>query len=303
MSKLPLPLKLIIGGIGYNSFRLYMNITKSHPNVVNEEDTVRYILNNRCSVARFGDGELLWIFQDRQKDNFEINSQRLAYKLNEVLNSSSDNLIICIPNVFNNFNNIDNNVKTYWEWLLTRKGVRVLKLLNSSKKYYSAQITRPYMDYKKDKVNFKKRFNSIKKIWKDRNLLIVEGEKTRFGVSNDLLDNAKSVQRVICPSTNAFEKYDAIFNKVKTKAALVDDVLVLAALGPSATVLAFELSNIGVQTIDIGHLDIEYQWFKMNAKKKVPITGKYVNELNVKFAKELAPKYLKKYKDEIIYII
>lgn len=303
MSKLPLPLKLIIGGIGYNSFRLYMNITKSHPNVVNEEDTVRYILNNRCSVARFGDGELLWIFQDRQKDNFEINSQRLAYKLNEVLNSSSDNLIICIPNVFNNFNNIDNNVKTYWEWLLTRKGVRVLKLLNSSKKYYSAQITRPYMDYKKDKINFKKRFNNIKEIWKDRNLLIVEGDRTRFGVSNDLLDNARSVQRVICPSTNAFEKYDTIFNKVKAKASVIDDVLVLAALGPSATVLAFELSNIGVQTIDIGHLDIEYQWFKMNTKEKVPITGKYVNELNVKFTKELAPKYLKKYKDEIIYII
>ena len=41
---------------------------------------------------------------------------------------------------------------------------------------------------------------------KDRDVIICEGEKTRMGVGNDLLDNCKSIKRIICPSENAFDK-------------------------------------------------------------------------------------------------
>ena len=30
--------------------------------------------------------------------------------------------------------------------------------------------------------------------------------------------------------------------------------------------------------MDLGHIDIEYDWFLMKAEKKVPIKNKYVNE-------------------------
>ena len=46
------------------------------------------------------------------------------------------------------------------------------------------------------------------------------------------------------------------------------DSIILIALGPTATVLAYDLSKRGYQAIDVGHIDIEYEWFLNNASKK-----------------------------------
>ena len=54
----------------------------------------------------------------------------------------------------------------------------------------------------------------LKKIWNSKNILIIEGEKSRLGMGNDLFDNAKSIKRIICPSINAFHVYDKIIKKV-----------------------------------------------------------------------------------------
>lgn len=47
----------------------------------------------------------------------------------------------------------------------------------------------------------------------------------------------------------------------------------------TATVLAYDLHKLGYQAIDLGHIDLEYEWFKMGASKKEIITGKYTNEV------------------------
>lgn len=46
----------------------------------------------------------------------------------------------------------------------------------------------------------------------------------------------------------------------------------------TATVLAYDLSLYGYQAVDIGHIDIEYEWLRMGAKTKVPVPGKFTNE-------------------------
>lgn len=51
-------------------------------------------------------------------------------------------------------------------------------------------------------------------------------------------------------------------------------------MGPTATVLAFDLHKLGYQAIDIGYADIEYEWFLRKATKKESILGKYTNEAN-----------------------
>ena len=52
----------------------------------------------------------------------------------------------------------------------------------------------------------------------------------------------------------------------------------LLALGPTASILAYDLARQNIQAIDIGHLDVEYEWLRMKAKTKVPVKGRYVNE-------------------------
>ena len=53
--------------------------------------------------------------------------------------------------------------------------------------------------------------------------------------------------------------------------------LILVALGQTATVLSYDLAKLGYWAIDIGHVDIEYEWFLRGAKDKLPVAGKYVN--------------------------
>ena len=56
--------------------------------------------------------------------------------------------------------------------------------------------------------------------------------------------------------------------------------LVLYALGPTATVLAYDLSHLGYQAIDFGHIDIQYELFLRNATDMIQIPHKFVNEYN-----------------------
>lgn len=64
------------------------------------------------------------------------------------------------------------------------------------------------------------------------------------------------------------------------------DTLILIALGPTATVLAYDLAKENIQSIDVGHIDLEYEWFKMKAKSKVNIASKAVNEVGGGLAAE-----------------
>ena len=63
-------------------------------------------------------------------------------------------------------------------------------------------------------------------MWDNKECLFIEGDKTRMGVGNDLFDNAKSIQRILCPSENAFDKYDAILEEA-LKTSLNKTVLLL----------------------------------------------------------------------------
>ena len=112
-------------------------------------------------------------------------------------------------------------------------------------------------------------------MWKDKDIIIVEGVKTRLGVGNDLLVEARSIKRILGPAINAFDYIDEIKKKV---VEVYNGELVIMALGPTATILASDLSKLGIQALDIGHLDIEYEWYCRKSKSHDIIPGKYTNE-------------------------
>jgi glycosyltransferase, family 8 len=139
-------------------------------------------------------------------------------------------------------------------------------------------------------------FKLIQQIWADKDILLIEGEKSRLGVGNDLFDNVKSIRRILAPNTNAFDHYDAIMKIVQKYSP--NEYLILLALGPTATVMAYNLAQKGYQAIDIGHIDIEYEWYRMGASHKVPIPSKYVNEADAGVG--VGDIHDEKYKKEII---
>ena len=55
----------------------------------------------------------------------------------------------------------------------------------------------------------------------------------------------------------------------------------LLSLGMTATVLAYDLAKLGYWAIDMGHLDIEYEWYLKgdnNMDKPLSVKGKFTNE-------------------------
>jgi len=130
--------------------------------------------------------------------------------------------------------------------------------------------------------------------------LIIEGEKSRLGVGNDLFNNAKSIKRILCPAVNAFNVYDKIISEAKK---IDQSILILLAIGPTSTILAYDLYKLGYQAIDVGHIDIEYEWFLRKAKKRTQIYNKFVNEAlgnKFKIANVTDIKYYKEIISKII---
>lgn len=256
----------------YVTDKKYRNLRKVQ--ILSPEETVKYIVGHRPSVSRFGDGEFGLIAgkdTDFQDYNVEIST-----KLKEVLNSNMDNHIVCLPFPWKTFWKLKYQAFEYWSSYLNKQlEQRILPNINFNKIYYDASFTRFYIDYKNDK-NAKRMVPLIKQIWENRDICIIEGEFTRLGVGNDLLVNAKSVYRILAPSTNAYDKYDVLKETVKIYANKSD--LILIALGMTATCLAYDLAKEGYQAIDIGHVDIEYEWFRMKTKERVPVKNKYVAE-------------------------
>lgn len=241
--------------------------------ICDSEQTINYILENRCSVSRYGDGELY--LMTGNENGFQSYSARLAERLRDILQVEQKNHIACIPYYLKNIVALNKEARLFWE----EHSIKYLKtwqtIINSDKIYYDAAITRFYIDYK-DKRRSAKSISLLKRLWEGRDICIIEGEQTRLGVGNDLFCNSKSITRILCPSKNAFRKYDEILMRAKM---LSSDNLILIALGMTATVLAYDLSRFGFQAIDVGHVDVEYEWMKMGAEQKVALPNKYVNEV------------------------
>src|SRR5690606_10996024 len=136
----------------------------------------------------------------------------------------------------------------------------------------------------------------LKEIWDKKDVVMVEGEFSRMGVGNDLYANASTIQRIICPAENAFKSYDQIIDATKKYGK---DKLILIALGPTASILSYDLAKEGYWAIDIGHIDVEYMWMLQNATKKVPIKGRYVSEASDERDFEIPEEYSKHYKESI----
>ena len=284
--------------IGMRLFKkLYkINQKKFKYKYYSDEEVVENILKKQMSLARFGDGELKWMLGIKQQ-SFQDENKELASKLKECINSDVNNLMIGLPRALIDMEEYTEQAQNEWKKFIYFYGKLVNKNVKNTRKFANTNITRFYIDYK-NKDNCYKRIELLKKIWEEKELLIIEGEKTKLGVGNDLFDNAKSKIRIIAPAKNAYDKIEDI--KIKAE-KYGKDKMILLALGPTATVLAYELAEEGYQAIDIGHIDIEYEWMKQKAKQKIPIKGKFVNEAIGK--KDLSSEQLSNiedYKREII---
>lgn len=241
------------------------------------EKTIGKIISEKASISRFGDGEMMWLLNVNH-GSFQSVSSELSRQLERVLKSESD-IIIGLPDAFRSVSQFKYRSGRIWRTELSKYGLKFYRILDVKKEYFNANISRMYIDYRDYKWSGEI-FDLLKKIWVGRSLLIVEGETSRLGIGNDLFADVKDIRRIICPSRNAFESYTDILTVTENIANKMEDPLILLALGPTATVLAFDIHERGFQVLDIGHVDVEYEWYLIHAKRKVSLRYKDVSEVN-----------------------
>ena len=284
--------------LDYEVYGDVREVREQCPNIIEVDRTAEILLNEKKSLARFGDNEFA-LMSGQIRTNYQAADRTLGERLKEVLHARENSLLIAIAN---NYGKLDQytdkaaeDIRSYMSKEVRRQH---MELLDLNREYYDAYISRPYMIYR-NKKKAGQRFENIRKIWAGQEVLIVEGEYTRFGVGNDLLDCAAKVFRILVPDKNAFSKYDEIIDEVRRQG---QNKLILVILGPTATVLAYDLSKEGYRIIDIGQLDVEYEWYLRGVKERCNIPYKTVSEV-MQYGEILTDEraeYIRRYRNEII---
>ncbi len=239
------------------------------------ENALNEIIEKSKSMCRFGDGEFEVLFQ-RPRSTFQKIDSTLAIRLKEVLVNKESCILTCIANNYGDLSCYTEeaalSIRAYMSQSIRESHMSVIDM---SKTYYDAYVTRVYMMYR-NKEHAVHIFELWKRIWHNRDIVMIEGRYTKNGYDNDLFANAASVKRVLCPTQNAWNKYREIYDWIISNVS--KEKLILITLGQTATVLAFDLAMMGYQAIDMGQLDNEYEWYKRGATKKIPLSNKYVHE-------------------------
>ncbi|VTS27801.1 glycosyltransferase [Streptococcus gordonii] len=242
--------------------------------VLSIDQSLDYLLEKGASVVRFGDGEMDLIAG--RGIPYQEYDPELSARLREMMAmESNERLMICLSDVFTGLERYSIDAQNFWKAHLQHHLADYLEICRATW-YGSTFISRPYIDLE-DKTQSAGYFAKLKKVWQDKDLLIVEGLTSRSGVGNDLFDGAKSIKRIICPSRNAYSKLEAIKQAVREHA---DNRLILTMLGPTAKVLVYDLVQEGYRALDIGHIDSEYEWFQMGASHKIKLSHKHTAEHN-----------------------
>jgi len=274
--KFRFPIKFLHASVKYPAAQKKVNKIA----ILSIEETIDLLLRNeKLSLARYGDGELEMTYY--KNIGFQPFDERLSARLKTLLQRSpQDNpdCLICLPDGFRNTRQMRSGAALFWFFHKSFYFSRYENLLSKNYQYGNTSVTRPYHDYKSKNLS-RAIFDKFKLLFKDRKVLIVEGSGTRLGLGNDLLDGAKEIKRITTLNRNAFSVYDPLYASILVHASEFD--LVLISLGPTATVLAYDLSLQGIRCIDSGHVDIEYEWMLASATTKIKVEGKNVNEVGV----------------------
>ncbi len=268
----------------YEYYIRYPKLCKTFEfDVMTPNETIDVIISQKKSVTRFGDGELLMEMR-RGSPGFQKRDEKLSRRLEEILNSKADDILVCLTDIMLSTNGLVKCSALYCRSFVCREYNRLKTCIPTKRIYGNTNFTRFYADFaNKDHFEMAHKIEHIRQIWGGYSIYIIEGEFTRSGIGNNLYENTKEIHRIICPATNAFSKYEEILRCACDSIPHDEDVLVLCLLGPTATILAYDLHKYGYRAIDMGHIDIEYEWFLKGVQYKTEVSGKSCNECGVNY--------------------
>lgn len=197
-------------------------------------------------MARLGDGEqsIAVCHTGARGQNYD---PALSKALRLVAATNFKKLLVCIPDLWRGIP----AAKHRWErWARPER----TKIFNPDQTYGNAFISRP--DFWGPDHKFGADYWAlVRSLWDGRSVLLVRGD-TKIPA---LFDNAGSLDLMRAPNRDAWASYHDVLAECLTWAAEHKGGLVIAQLGPTATVLAHDLAIRGVQCLDLGKADRFYR--------------------------------------------
>lgn len=250
-------------------------ILSLNANILNYDDSIDYVINNKCSLCRFGDGEFNLI--NGGDTVFQRYNPLLAKRLKEILMScyhfSDDkrNVKIAIGRNYYNFSDWKKLIfPKFFEDYVAINEEKLITFCSGSYEYLATEISQLYHIFKD--YDFAFYFEHIKKIWANRDIAIICGDRIFNNIENNIFNCAKSIECIYAPTTEAFAQYERILEKAR---AISKDKLVIAILGPAATVLAWDLAELGYQVLDFGHIAQDYDSFIKKEKQNIESVSEF----------------------------
>ncbi len=219
-------------------------------NIMSIEETINYTIDNKVSISRIGDGEELLHNMLEEKCKYK----ELGEKLRKICaQGSNDKCLVCI----NNFDADSSEVPLfhrkafayYWGIMVPPYKLKQIEFAKQPM-YGDAFAFAFYFKDDDDVQTYEKKKKHIKQIWKGRKVLFVVNNKSLILSDNDAFDNVESKDYVFGPSHDAYSEYPRIKNEILEK--FDKDWLIYIEMGACASVLAYELSQLGYQALDMG---------------------------------------------------
>lgn len=256
-------IKNILAAIVY--FLYEKGILRNRIKVHTIDETIDELLHTDKSMVRFGDGEIVMI------RGVDLMLQQAAPEIGEglagILAYQNDDLMVTIPDIFRTLSDHNQASRQFWKDHLLFNRKTYERYCNKERVYGSTFVSRCYY-FAKDRSSCDRWFAKIRKIWENKEVVIVEGTRTHNGVGNDLFDSASGIERIICPPSNAYGALPAILD---ASLAYDKDRLFLLSVGVAAKFLTVELFQRGYRVLDIGNMDMEYEWYLRNAPDKMSL--------------------------------
>ena len=224
-----------------------------YPKVCSETETLKIIAEKGYSIARFGDGEFNMCI-GRHK-SFQRYDECLVARLKEILVSDESGFLVGINTIRS-----EADLTVIWKKFIIRRGHRVLALLDRDRTYESSTITTVFPS---EPTAFENHVVLLKSIWAGRKVVFVVGADSRFFFEKELFDNIARYEFVYGPAKNAFAKYDELIKQVTN---YDKDWLIMISLGPTATVMTYDLFRLGYQAIDLGQTPSRFHLAKYGTR-------------------------------------
>ncbi len=225
------------------------------PKIKSPFETIEHLINSNNSICRYGDGEFaLMLGEDIP---FQKADKELQQRLKDIFVSEEENILVAAPYFcFSSLNEMRLIIKNWVRQYHVENEDVIKQFFNPHKIYYDTAFTQLNILYKN--LDFNLYFNKLRNIWKDKDITIICGEGLFDNIKANIFDNTKSISFLYAPRKDAFFEYDNIL-----KDALKTDKnsLKILILGPTATVLAYDIAKNGHRALDMGHIAKSYDWY------------------------------------------